>query len=86
MLSHRQEAGAHMGAAVVELRCERTPISIAGDEELQDLGCRWWIGYVQWGLASLHAGQGTFVAGGCFLNPFMPVVLPTCKKRLKRQG
>lgn len=44
MLSHRQEAGAHMGAALVELRCERTPSSIAGDGELQEMGCRWWVG------------------------------------------
>ena len=55
-------------------------VPVAGGGDLQRMVCRQRVGCVRWGLVSLHAGHGTLAAEGdfqvCFLNTFMPVVLP----------
>lgn len=75
-----QEAGARVGAALIELRCERTPHSWCWWWGASGVVCRQQVGYVRRGLVSLRAGHSTLAAAGdfqvCFLNACMPVVLP----------
>ena len=79
-----------MGAALVELRWERTPSSHCWGGGLQGVVCRRRAGHVRSRSVPLRAGLGTRAAEGAFqiffLNPFKPVVLPIFVARMYEES